>query len=314
MEIWRTREQVNLDETFDGTAGTVLSSSTIPLPNRHADQQKIYFDTRYKLNDKTTVQGQISYLNTNTDTLDNGLAVSDHQDFINYHLGIAYEPANGHWLRGSIAKDNRTVIPFTLSPIYTVGLRGSLIPAADRSSIASRVLRWDAQWNNKFFTTTEFQNQVFDDISYSTPDRDSLVFVQDGDINQFSVSANYLPGGNWAMSGTYTYADTNGLVIGGVSQTLPYVPKTTGVIGLTWTHPKRISARLTGTYIGNSADTQNRDLGSHFNVNAILGWEPFNKRMKFELGILNLLDENYQVRFGVPAPGATLYTSGKIRF
>ena len=308
----KKRVQTNLDEIISPD-DTIIDSLTIDLPDRKGSQQRAYIDTRYKINEKITVQGQVSYLHTKTDTLLNGIINTDKQDYLNYHFGAAYEPVSGHWLRAAATKENLTVIPFTLSPLYTIGLKGSLIPAVDRSAIRSNVFRWDAEWSNKFFTSVEYQDQNFDEVSYATPDRDALVFAFDGSINQVSVNANFLPGGNWAVFGNYTYADTIGRV-SQIRQHLPFVPDTTGNIGISWTHPKRISARLKGTYIGNSVDTQNRPLKSHFNLDALLKWEPFDKRMELQFGVLNILSAKYETRVGVPAPGTTVFTSGKIRF
>jgi Tfp pilus assembly protein PilF len=310
--FFKTREQINQLEIVT-TNDIIVDSTRILLPNLSENQQRAYADVRYDLNAQTTLQGQLSFLNTSTETLQNGQIQSDQKNHLNYHIGIAYEPVSGHWLRASASKENFTVLPFTLSPLYSIGLKGSLIPAVDRSSVESRIARWDAVWSDKFFTAVEYQNQVFKEISYSTPDRDAVVSAFDGDINQVSFSANYLPGGSWALYGNYTYADNIGRV-GQTRQTLPFVPKNTGKVGVTWTHPSRVSARLTGSYIGSSVDSLNRPLQSHLNVDAIMRWEPFNKRMELQLGVLNILSSNYESRVGVPAPGATVFTSGKIRF
>jgi len=45
-----------------------------------------------------------------------------------------------------------------------------------------------------------------------------------------------------------------------------------------------------------------------------LKWEPFDKRLELQFGVLNILSSNYETRVGVPAPGTTVFTSGKIRF
>jgi hypothetical protein len=293
--------------------GNIVDLGTRLLPQTSNSQQRLYADARYQAGDKLVLQGQISFLNEDIETLVGNTVISSHDSKINYHVGGAWEVSDKHWFRAAAFRTNTDLIPFSLSPLYTVGLKGSLIPSVERSAIESRIVRWDAQWADNFFTSAEFQNQVFDEILYTTPDRDKVISVLDGRINQFAFSANYLPGNNWALFANATYANTAGN-LGIVRQDLPFVPSFTANAGANWTHPSRIRVRVTGTYIGKSVDISNRTLDAHFNLNASLGWEPLNKKMQFQLGVLNLLDANYETRVGIPAPGVTLFASGSIRF
>ena len=313
IELFRKDIDVNYTTDALFTDGTV-STIGVRNPGYYIDEQVVYFDTRYTLSDKIVLQGQISYFNESSN--DPQITADLKGGTANYRLGIAYEPNEKHWLRAASSREKIAVLPFTLAPLYTVGLKESLLPLTERSEIDNQLVRWDAHWSDKFFTAVEMEHQTFNTLSYLTPDQDAAIDIFDGYINHITVSANYLPGGNWAVNARYTLtnAEADDAITNGTPQTLPYLPSSEGGVGIVWTHPNRLKVNLRGIYIGKQVDTQQIPIGDHFTVDLITSWEPYDKRYVFELGALNLLDESYEVQPDVPAPGFTLFVSGGVRF
>lgn len=285
---------------------TVIVSQLSEVEN-NIHEYRLYSDVRAQLRSDLIVQGQVS-LAQRSDPL------SD-KEFVNYNFGAAYEPIRGHWLRASLIRETDRIIPFTLAPVTVLGLKGSLVPVRRGERIDSKVARWDAQWSDKLFTIFEFQNQKFGVLDYRTPDGDERVgSVVAGQLNQIKFSANYLLGGNWAVSADYTKIISETLQGGAPGRDIPFVPKSTAQAELVWTHPKRISARLSARYTGEQEDSILLPIKGFFTTDATVRWEPFNKRFQMRVGVLNLFANSHEVTLGLPAPGRTLFVSGKARF
>ena len=90
--------------------------------------------------------------------------------------------------------------------------------------------------------------------------------------------------------------------------------KNTVKANLFWTYPKRVSVKLTGTYIGAQEDSILVPIDGYFTTDVTAKWEPFGKRFEFRAGILNAFDNDHQVTIGIPAPGRTVFIAGKTRF
>ncbi len=295
------------------TNGTVTTIDTT-RPRNSIQEQVVYIDGRYKANDRLTLQGQLSYFNEDSDLTN--LPPGTLGGSTNYRVGVAFEAHKNHWLRAATSRERIAVSPFTLMPLYTVGLKESRLPLTERTVLDNQILRWDAHWSDQWFTSIEAEHQTFNTLSYLTPDQDAAINIYDGTIDHVTVDVNYLPGGNWAVNGRYTVTDASGLdaLTLGNAITLPYLPDSQGGIGLVWTHPRRIKLTLEGIYIGKQVDTAQVPIGDHFTVDFTGKWEPMNKRFVVEAGILNLLDETYEVQPNVPAPGITAFLSGGVRF
>lgn len=278
------------------------------------DEQRAYADILYKVSDTFTLQGQISLLHEYDTARQISAQKPDKRDSLNYHLGAAYEPRRGHWVRAAFVRENETKTPFTMAPLHTLGLKGSLVPTVQGFVLKSRIFRWEAEWSNTLFTSVEYQAQNTGFAQYTRPNGGQNVAIDSGKIRQWNVGVNYIPGGNWALHANYINVDSEVRSESSKGLRIPFVPKTTAKLGVIWTHPSRISTHLTGIYTGAQDDTIRLPIEGYFTADAFARWEPFNKRFSIRAGVLNLLDNDHEVTIGLPPPGRTFFVAAKARF
>lgn len=284
-------------------AGQIRPGSPRLDNDRTAHELRGYGNIRYSPSDRLVVEGQLSVLQQRTALNNGSLVTSDSVTRLDYRLGAALELVKGHWLRLLTESTTTTAVPFSLAPIYIVGLRSSIVPSQFQSQQTGQIVRWDANWTRNFFTSAEVQRQRVDSLSYLTPDRDALVSIAQANIDRARIEANYLPGGNFALHASFNLARTSGLVDLNVArQTLPYLPQRVAELGINWSHGSRIAASLTGTYVGPQRDIVDRPIGGHRALDFLARWEPFDRQIEVNFGILNILGEGFEIQPGVPAP------------
>ena len=293
------------------------------------DEKRIFLDIRRNFGDRVLAQGQIAYL-AEYDTAA-GLTPEDpdHRNTITYNLGLAYEPVAGHWLRGGRLRTRHSRIPFTLSPINVLGLKGALVPRTEGNLVESRIVRWDAEWSDRVFTSAEYENQSTGFVSYRSPDGQAGQSFDSANIEQFRLSANALLGWNFAAHANYTHVSSRVTADRLRGERVAFVPGDTLNFGLVWTNKRRLSARLTGNYVGNQVDYVAADaifpgndpnlpevvpVDGFFTADAQVKWEPLDKRFELRAGVLNLFGNDSTVTVAVTSPGRTFFASAKARF
>lgn len=84
-------------------------------------------------------------------------------------------------------------------------------------------------------------------------------------------------------------------------------------MGLTWVNTANIKTTVMANYIGERTEGTTT-LDDFWTLDAALQWEPFDKRIEVELAGFNLLDEEFEVRSGLPGWGPTVKGTVKVRF
>jgi tetratricopeptide (TPR) repeat protein len=305
-----------------------------------------YLNLRYRANDFITLEGQVNVVNLEVGVTAGGSDLGDNNSTdVDWRIGVAAEPAPGHWFRMATLRETKTLFPFTFRPVNVLGLKGNTFPTDDVFRTRSHIVRWDAQWSRHFFTAIELQDQRHDGVSYTVPD--SSIELSGGPVRlqRASVEANWWVGGNLGLRASYAYTDSSmrgvfnsGLstrassilsnsgcstqVVAGIScryfkgDQLPFVPKHTGRVSAVWTVPAplRLKAEIGANLIGGQIDDLKVRRKDFVIADAKVQWEPFGRRFDLSIQALNLLDRKYSAASGVQAPRRTFIFTGKVRF
>lgn len=294
------------------------NETTSTVSQSQSNEIRLYADGRYKLSEALLLQGQIGLLHRD----DQNLAPNDmSRTDLEYHLGGAYEPLRGHWLRAAATQETQITTPFTLAPIQTVGLKGNLVPSRRGEALRSQVFRWDAEWTDRLFTSLEYQDQDTGALQYYAPDGRQVTSVNNGELQRWSASVNYILGHNLALSADYAQTDSSGVEGFLVGQRLPFVPKHTAKTSVVWTSPNRVSMEVSGNYIGEQRSSifdftmsPGIAIDDYFTANILARWEPMSKRFEISAGLINAFNNKHQVTANVPAPGRAVFLSIETRF
>ncbi len=269
---------------------------------------RIYSDALWEIDRSLQFQGGLFY---------NWVEGGDDYDRIDPRIGIAWAPVDNHWLRAYYREDTSLDSNYTLSPISTVGLAPLDLPLITTGHSKTLALRWDAEWSERFFTAAEYQNQRLDGLSLRVPDVLYTRFgASEGNIDRINLSANYWIGGGFGAYGSFTLMDSKNTSpdvpedIG-----LPMVPEQMAQVGLTYVDPNRWTATIGQTFIGKRAGMDNGLKLDPFSLTNIgLSWKSPDGHLETSLQLLNVFDTDFQVAYGVAAPGRTLLGSIRARF
>jgi outer membrane receptor for monomeric catechols len=94
---------------------------------------------------------------------------------------------------------------------------------------------------------------------------------------------------------------------------LPLLPESSGQVALTYVSTANMKTTVAANYVGERTDGTTT-LDDFWTLDAALQWEPFDKRFEVELAGFNLLDEEFEVRDGLPGWGPTVKGTVKVRF
>jgi len=234
-------------------------------------------------------------------------------------IGLSWQFADGQWLRAGFRQDTTLGLGASLAPVATVGLVPFETPTADGGMIEMVAVRWDAEWSDRFFTSLEYQHQDIDD--YNVTITDSSLFLTlagaqlaatKGELDMASLSANVWLSDQFGAFARGTLADSENEDTG---FDLPLVPDWTANVGVTWVHPEQIRVSLIENLIGHrDGDLAGTNLGTVATTDITMSWEPLERHLALGASVLNILDEDYELATGFPAPGVTFRLSGEVRF
>jgi tetratricopeptide (TPR) repeat protein len=232
-------------------------------------------------------------------------------------IGAAWAPAEGHWLRAAYIQETSAVDAATLAPVGVVGIQTNQIPLALGGYTDTFAARWDAEWNERLFTSLDYQHQSLHSLAIPIPGGIDTIDLVEGRIDRFAATANYWIGGGFGAFGTFAYGgsknqDANS---GYYGEPLPYVPETAARIGVTWVNPANFKVTLAGTYVGTRAgDVTGTRLSPYWTAGAFATWEPFDKRFELQLAAYNLFNEQFEVGSYTPGWGRSFVGSLKVHF
>lgn len=249
--------------------------------------------------------------------------IGDKSDYLDPRLGVAWSPLDGHWLRAYYREETQLPSDYTLSPISTVGLFPLSLPLSYESQSRTAALRWDAEWNERFFTSVEYQQRTFDGLSLDIPGLLGSFDISNGRINRTTFAANYWIGGGLGAFGSISLNESEDTTPGLGGYEVPMVPEYVGQIGLTYVHPSRTTFKAAQTFVGERVGGLAFDAGdapfvvelpSYSTTDASIGWKSPSGHLELNLQLLNAFDKEYDMVFGVPGPGRTFHASVKARF
>ncbi|WP_027998385.1 FecR domain-containing protein [Sinorhizobium arboris] len=233
-------------------------------------------------------------------------------------LGVAWAPAEGHWLRAAVQREGYNFGSATLAPVGIVGLQPNQFLIGTEGYADTLALRWDAEWTDWLFTAIDYQHQEIHDGSIPIPiispflaARTDFPFDK-GRLDRFAVTANLAFGHGLGLSATVARTESEDLSAGGAGD-LPFLPEYSGQLALTWVSTANVKTTVAANYVGERAEGPITH-DDFWTLDAALQWEPFDKRIEVELAGFNLLDEEFEIRDGLPGWGPTVKGTVKVRF
>ncbi|WP_042777734.1 FecR domain-containing protein [Sinorhizobium fredii] len=293
-----TRTQVRLIEPPDPPeTATFFQSSTQAVA-------KAYVDGLYEITPDLKVEGAL-FARYIEDANNNNIRLEP-------KLGVAWAPAEGHWLRGAVQREGYNFDAATLAPVGIVGLQPNQYLIGTEGYADTLALRWDAEWNDWLFTAVDYQHQEIHNGSIDFAFLTTGFDFDKGRVDRVGLTANVALGHGLGLSATVARIESEDLSAGR-SGDLPFLPENAGQVALTWVSTANVKTTLAANYVGERTDST-ATLDDFWTLDAALQWEPFDKRFEVELAGFNLLDEEFEVRDGIPGWGPTVKGTVKVRF
>lgn len=270
---------------------------------------KAYIDGLYEITPDLKVEGAL-FARYIEDVNDNDIRLEP-------KLGIAWAPAEGHWLRAALQREGYNFGSATLAPVGIVGLQPNQFLIGTEGHADTLALRWDAEWSDWLFTAVDYQHQEIRDGSIATPVTSPFLPLTDfhfdkGRLDRVAVTANMALGHGFGLSATVARIESEDLSAGAGGD-LPFLPEYSGQVALTFVNTANVKTTVAANYVGERTDGTTT-LDDFWTLDAALQWEPFDKRFEVELAGFNLLDEEFDIRDGLPGWGPTVKGTVKVRF
>jgi Flp pilus assembly protein TadD len=334
---WSDIRSHDMRADYDFSQGIADPGAPVFINDVRTTEARAYLDLRYHPIEALVLQGQLEGV-----ARDNA-GVTSHP--LNWRLGGSYEPIEGQWLRAAFIRQSRGLFDFSFRPVAVAGLQANSVPSFRQSRGDSLIFRWDAEWSDRLFTTVEYQDQQLQAVEYAIPDLPVDIAGFPVSVKRISAQANFWLGGNIGLRAAYAYTDSaiEGDFVSGANvnpaigpsygcataglgfnfactyelgDQLPFVPGHFARASLVWSLPApiRLKATLSGSYIGGQSDDLRLPIEDVMLIDAKLEWEPLDRRLAFNLALLNLLDNRYDSATGVAAPRLTVVAGARVRF
>lgn len=272
------------------------------------DVARIWANVNYDINSSLAIEGGAVALR-----FGGGLELSR----LDPRIGISWRPAERHWLRAAWIGETSGTGDTTLAPIGILALQPSRMPLDPGGRSRTAILRWDAEWSDRLFTSVDVQRQHFTNISVPVPTGLDWIDVADGRLDRLAATVNYkLPQGLGLFASVARYdSKSRDRASTTYGDSLPFVPDSAARLGVTWVHPSNIRATLSADWIGpRVGDETGGRVDGTWTTNLAAVWESPRQRFLGELNVWNLLDEPFEVAPGIKGHGRTIEALLKIRF
>ena len=173
---------------------------------------RAYADIRYQASEALVFQGQLEFVSGQSIATQIGtvnVANPDSFDRLNWRFGTSFEPIEGQWLRAAHVRENNSLFDFSFRPVAVVGLKPNTAPNFRLSRSDSTIVRWDAEWSSRLFTSVEYQAQDHEAVRYLIPDLPVEIFGNPVSLDRVSLQANYWLGDNIGLRASYAYTDSD---------------------------------------------------------------------------------------------------------
>ena len=269
---------------------------------------RLYGDVLWRLSDRFEMQAGLQ--GTRVD-----LEAQRAQSWLGPRAGVAFSPIEGQWLRAAYRSDAVLPLPFTLSPVATIGLVPDMWPISLGGRVDTAVLRWDAEWTPRVFTAVEYQHQDLRDLDLPVAVTFDTLAIDRARIERVAASANLWLGDGVGMFATLGATASEIRSGAGLGEAVPLVPGRFARAGFTFVHESRLRLTIAQSYFGDLTGNANGlPLKDYWTTDAAISWETPDRRLLFELTALNLFDAASERAPLVPGPGRTVAATIKARF
>jgi tetratricopeptide (TPR) repeat protein len=298
---------------IDGSDSTMLDGVPVADDDVSISVARAYADVRWDVTETVSVEGALFGTTVDGDVEDEGFRLEP-------RIGAAWSVFDGHWLRAAAMRDTRVPGIALLAPTDVLGLEPMVAPLDTLGQVDTVALRWDAEWSERLFTALEYNHQRMDDVSVEVPASLLSVDVDKATVDRIAFTANY-----WVGHGIGTFAtvawsqsDASGDDLDAGSS-LPFLPDWYARAGFTYVHPSRLRATVQATYVGErdgtiGAGVEPVELDDFVTLDAVANWETPDRRFVLNLGVYNILDEDFDVAPGTPGWGRTFAGTAAVRF
>jgi tetratricopeptide (TPR) repeat protein len=289
-----------------------------------------YIDGTWRANPDLSIEigGYLRYLDDDTDQ--DGTQLDP-------RLGLAWQPAEGQWLRAAAQRELILPMPDTLAPVTLVGLvptddyallpeyvPGGVSHYSTGGSFEDYMVRWDAEWSPHLFTFVQGEQQEIDDYFQVIPWSGdwaglitSTIQLDSVRIRQLQVGTNLWLTGGVGIQARYTHNWSS--ILGSEADTdnqVPLVPDNALDFGITYVHPSQVRAIVAVRYLGERwADTANSiRLDDAWLTDLSVNWQPMQRHWSLTAAVTDLFDSAPEVAAGIPAPGRTFLLAAEYRF
>lgn len=276
------------------------------------DGASVYAQARYKYSDDVWFEAGLFARYYDDDS------TKEHSQ-LDPRVGFGWRFLDKHWLR--VGYQRELVLPVSslgpIAPLAVMGFVAPLTQTLNGSSFENIQAEWDAEWHPRIFTSIRFEEQSFDGWApLSSPDG-FLLYTDEARIRALNFALNVWLFERFGLAAKYVLADGVNQSDGGLDGSdLPLTPDSSFSASLNWIHPRQIRATIGGTYVGDRyGDLANAiTLDDYWTVNASISWEPFDRHVSIGAGLVNLLDEDFDIAAGYPAPGRAAVLSMELRY
>lgn len=303
-------------EIYDSTSWNVAREFDLPSGDVFSEvhyasdwqARRIYADATVDISDDLKLQtgAYYSWFDSQSGTF----------EAVDPRFGVAWAPLENHWMRAAYRRDTQYPVSQTLSPVSTVGLVPLDIPLFMEGEKETVMLRWEAEWSDRFFTSVDYQHVRFEGLSLGIPSLSGLFDTATGEIDRVNVSANYWLGDGLGLFGSFTWNDSVDTtpLIGGDTR-VPLVPDYLAQIGFTYVHPSRVTFSLAQNFIGKRVGGKGYEpiFGPYFvnvenyaTTDAALTWKSPTGHIELGLTLLNIFDNHVDMAYEVPGPRRSL--------
>ncbi|QFI68616.1 FecR domain-containing protein [Sinorhizobium alkalisoli] len=305
---WRYGAEGGRVRTDTATRASLIFPPVLPLPPSFESSvravAKAYVNGLYEIAPDLKVEGALfaRYIED----------VNDNHTRLEPQLGVAWAPTEGHWLRAAVQREGYSFGAATLAPIGIVGLQPNQFLIGPTGYADTLALHWDAEWNERFFTAVDYQHQEIRGGSVNVPFSTTEFVFDKARADRVALTANLALGHGLGLSATLARMASENLSAGS-SGDLPFLPENAAQVALTWVNTANVKATIAANYVGERRDLA-ATLDDFWTLDATLKWEPFDKRIDVELAGFNLLDEEFELRNGLPGWGPTVKGTARVRF
>lgn len=268
-----------------------------------------HLDLRWRLDPRVTLEAGVAP----------EVAIEDGDDgaaHLGPRVGLALTPVPGQALRLVFRDESRPIGGATLAPYDTLGISGDLDLLAADGRARTLEARWDAEWSPRLFTSLGYDHGELEEVQ--VPIAGSLGSVDADQVqrNRGRATVNLWLDGGFGIFGELILQDHRIETGPFAGSDLPLVPRQIARAGVTWVHPSMLRASLVGTWRAGAPAglVGDDDLEAAWTLDLTVNWQPLDKHLSLDLGILDIFDDAGDPAPRVAGTGRQLLAAATVRF